>query len=251
MKTAGGRGKGGGERAYVIANFAMTWDGKITTRTREPSLFTSARDKRRLVEIRSLGDAVMAGRGTVEADTMSMGLKDEGLRRVRVARGQAEYPLRVVVTGSGRVDPGWRVFHTRGGEVVIVTGTPLEGKVREFLAGRSDVRVLEVVPLDVREVLVRLRREFGVRVVVCEGGAALFRALVGAGVVDELFLTVAPRIFGGMEAPTLTGTEGGWCGEELRMRLLGLEEVEGEVFLRYVRRGVRLQGWRYVLTGDG
>ena len=64
-------------RPRIILNFAITVDGKVSTAKQTPSGFTSAFDKHRLLEIRSLGDALMVGKNTLQIDQMSMGLPDE------------------------------------------------------------------------------------------------------------------------------------------------------------------------------
>src|SRR5271166_995553 len=100
-------------RPKIILNFAMTVDGKVSTAKRTPSGFTSDIDKRRLLEIRALGDALMAGRNTVAIDRMSMGLPDESLRKARTERGQSPYPLRVMISNSGDFPADLEVFkHT-------------------------------------------------------------------------------------------------------------------------------------------
>src|ERR1700742_647611 len=91
------------QRPRILLNFAMTVDGKVSTTKQTPSGFTSPFDKHRLLEIRSLGDAVMVGRNTLLIDQMSMGLPDDALRLARVQKGQSEYPIRVVISGSGDI----------------------------------------------------------------------------------------------------------------------------------------------------
>ena len=82
-------------RPRVIANFALTADGKISTRNFTQTGFTSKADKRRLLEIRSLGDAVLAGAMTVSTDRMSMGIKsDDSTRAARLDRPLARAPAR-------------------------------------------------------------------------------------------------------------------------------------------------------------
>src|SRR5260370_39101601 len=97
-------------RPRIIVNFAIKIDGKVSPAKVSPSHFTSSYDKRRLLEIRSLGDALMVGRNTVQIDNMSMGLPDEDLRLARVNRGQSEYPLRVVISNSGNLSPDLNIF---------------------------------------------------------------------------------------------------------------------------------------------
>src|ERR1700693_1296928 len=99
------------QRPRIILNFAITVDGKVSTAKHTPSGFTSAFDKFRLLEIRSLGDALMVGKNTLQIDRMSMGLPDENLRRVRVQRGQSEYPIRVVISNSGELSVHLNIFN--------------------------------------------------------------------------------------------------------------------------------------------
>ncbi|MCX7868557.1 MAG: dihydrofolate reductase family protein, partial [Terrimicrobiaceae bacterium] len=81
-----------------------------------------------------------------------------------------------------------------------------------------------------------LRDDYGVRRLVCEGGPRLFRALIEADMVDEIFLTLVPRVFGGARAPTLTGLPGGWLPEPRRFRLVQSQNLAaGELHCRFLR----------------
>jgi len=222
-------------RPRVIATFAMTLDGKISTRTLAPSLFTSPRDKQHLLNVRSLGDAVMVGRGTLEADTMSMTIPVGPLTEARVARGQVAQPFRVVVSASGKVSPELKIFKTAGGPVVIATTTDVPQEVTDQLEPIAAIWRISPRPLDMGAMLHRMKTELQVRTLVCEGGAGLFRSLVKADLVDELHLTVAPRLFGGMGAPTITGLPAGFLDWPLPFELVDAREVDGEVFVHYRR----------------
>lgn len=221
------------DRPRLVANFAMTVDGKISTRNRTPSTFTSATDKRRLLEIRAMGDAVMAGRATVAADTMSMTLKDEALQAVRASRNQAAEPLRVIVSGSGTFDPDWRVFEADGARRVLLTSEAGANQISARARDLADVVACGADKLDLAEGLKILRRDYRVRVLVCEGGPTLFRALLELDAVDELYLTVAPLIFGGADAPTVTGLPGEFLPECVRARCVECQAVEDEWYLKF------------------
>jgi riboflavin biosynthesis pyrimidine reductase len=78
-------------------------------------------------------------------------------------------------------------------------------------------------------VLLRSLREEGVRALLCEGGPTLHGALQAAGLVDELFLTIAPKLTGG-EAPRIVE---GVLPETTELELAWLLEQDGELFARY------------------
>lgn len=220
------------DRPFVTANFALTWDARISTRKRTPSDFSSARDKRRLLEIRSECDAILASAATLAADNMTMGLPAPELRKPRHARGQSEYPLRVIVTRSGRIDPKLRVFTQTFSPIVIFSTTRMPARTQAALAKVADVWLYEG-EVDFADLLRTLRREYRVRRLVCEGGSQIFRALLEADVVDEVHTTLCPRIFGGADAPTLTGPAGAFLPHGVPLKLQEMEVHDGECFLRY------------------
>lgn len=220
-------------KPHLSVNFAITWDGRISTRKFTPSDFTSPRDKHRLLEIRAEADAVLVGISTIAADNMSIGLPDAALRAARARRNQAPYPLRVLVSNSGRIDPKLRVFEKNFSPIVIFSTTRMPQRTRETLAPHADLWLHESNTVNLPALLETLRRDYGAKRVVSEGGPRLFRALLGTELVDELHLTLAPRIFGGTGAPTLTGLAGEFLERSTRAKLREMQVVEGECFLRY------------------
>lgn len=220
-------------RPFVTANFALTWDGRISTRRGTPADFSSKRDKRRLLEIRAPCDAILASAKTIAADRMTMGLPDAALRAARVARGQRAYPLRVLLTNSGRIDSTLRLFTATFSPIVIFSTTRMPARIRTALAPHADVWLHESASVNLASMLAALRADYGVRRLVCEGGAQIFRALLTAGLVDELHVTLCPRIFGGVKAPTLTGLAGAFLPASVPLTLKKMEIIDGECFLRY------------------
>src|ERR1700676_4403506 len=87
--------------------------------------------------------------------------------------------------------------------------------------------------VDLAEMLHKLRSEYKVRTVACEGGATLFRSLLEQGLVDQLNLTIAPYLFGGAGAPTLTGLSKRFLPASVHCTLTGMRVIGGECFLTY------------------
>jgi riboflavin-specific deaminase-like protein len=220
-------------RPFVTANFALTWDARISTRRGTPADFSSKRDKRRLVEIRADCDAVLASVKTIASDNMTMGLPDDALREARVRRRQSAYPLRVLLTNTGRIDPGLRIFEKDFSPIVIFSTTRMPARIRAALATHADLWLHETPAVNLPAMMATLRADYGVKRLVCEGGAQVFRSLLGAGLIDEIHLTFCPRIFGGKDAPTLTGIAEDFLPRSAELKLREMKVEADECFLRY------------------
>jgi riboflavin-specific deaminase-like protein len=214
------------ERPYVITNFVLSLDGRSTLRGRSGPLGSRA-DTAMLVALRTRVDAVMIGAGTMRAERYGRVIADQGKRERRERLGLPHDPLLVIVTAS--LDLPWDApaFTEAGGRYLIVTAS--ENPIPETA---SSVRVLrQPGGVDLAETLTYLRRERGVRALLSEGGAHLHRHLIEEDLVDELFVTHAPKLTGG-EGPGLVS---GLAERERPLELLWLlhEETTGELFGRY------------------
>ena len=218
------RAKPGLPRPFVTANFAISADGRISTRNLTPSDFSSRRDKRRLVQIRATCDAVLVGARTLAADTMTLGIPG--------VRGKHP-PLRVIVSNSGRIDPTLRVFQKAGAPIVIFTTRRMSAKTRDLLAQSADIFIHPVPTVDLAFALAILRTDYGVKRLVCEGGGTLLHSFATGGFLDELHLTICPFVFGGRGAPTLTGLPGKFLPKSTGLRLIEMKRAGGECFTRW------------------
>jgi riboflavin-specific deaminase-like protein len=225
-------------RPFVMATFAMTVDGKITTRTFSPVDFTSREDKAHLMRQRSSGDAVLIGHTTLERDNVRLGLPQEQLRKARIKRGQPPYPLRVIVSNEGKIDNRLKLFQSDISPIVIFSTTRMPRKYRCALMEKATLHLSNSRRVDLSEMLHRLRTEYKVRTLACEGGATLFRSLLEKDLVDQLNLTIAPYLFGGADAPTLTGLSKDFLPRSVHCTLIAMRVVGGECFLTYrIRHG--------------
>src|SRR3954463_4679123 len=211
----------------------MTLDGKVTTKNFSPVDFTPREDKTHLLRQRSLGDAVLIGHSTLKQDNVRLGVPDPKLREERVARGQAPYPLRVVVSNKGRIDPRLNIFQSEVSPIIIFSTLQMPVRYQKALRNKAILHLSDGARVDLRWMLQQLRNEYGVRSVACEGGATLFRALLEADLVDQLNLTIAPFLFGGANAPTLTGLSEEFLPRSIRCELTDMRVVGEECFLTY------------------
>jgi riboflavin-specific deaminase-like protein len=194
---------------FVLVNMAMTADGKIAAANRAAAAFGSPRDREHLLELRATTDAVMAGARTVDSAPITMGPGPAKFRRRRLKRGLAEYNLRVIVSRSGSVNPRAEVFKHRFSPIIILTTRRTKANRLERLRALADeVKICGRAEINFSVAFRWLRKKWGVRRLLCEGGGELNDALFRAGLVNELHLTICPKIFGGHNAPTIADGKG-------------------------------------------
>lgn len=194
---------------FVLVNMAMTSDGKIATANRTVSTFGSKRDHEHLLELRATADAVMAGARTVDSENVNLGPGGAKFRRRRLKNGLNEFNLRVIVSGNGSISPAAEIFKKRFSPIIILTTSRISKADRQKLRAVADeVKILGKSEINFRAAFRWLRKKWGVKRLLCEGGGSLNDSLFRANLVDELHLTISPQIFGGGNAPTIADGKG-------------------------------------------
>jgi riboflavin-specific deaminase-like protein len=226
---------------FVFINVAATVDGKLAPSSRNFVPFSSQRDQKLLFELRTRADAVMAGARTVDLGLVDLGPGPAKYRRIRLRNGLAEHNLRVVVSGSASLNPEAEIFRHRFSPIIILTTERAPRARVERLRQLAEVKVCGGKEVDFVEALGWLRREHKVKRLLCEGGGQINAGLFNQGVVDEVYLTLAPLVFGGSGAPTVVDGPGiGELSQATLLRLKSLERVGSELFLVYsVRKCAR------------
>ena len=220
-------------RPFVYINMAMTADGKITSARREYPRFTSDLDRRTMDRLRAEADAIVVGAGTLRADDPPLKVRDEEMRAYRESLGKSGAPLRVVVTASGSIEESRRFFDdTEGGERIVATVEILEAQKLAALQSKAEVWQLGQAEVDLQRLLDRLGRR-GARRVLVEGGGELNWRFIREELADELYVTIAPALLGGREAPTLLEGSGFPMASRRRLRLLELRREGDEIYCRY------------------
>jgi riboflavin-specific deaminase-like protein len=193
-RPGGVPGPAGGPRPYVALNMAATLDGRATLGGRSGPISDDA-DRALFHGLRSVVDAVMAGAGTVRAERYGPIVRDPDTRRLRAQRGLREQPLACVVSAGLGFPPDLPLLDDPDSRVAFLTPSAASlparaARVEYVRARRKDGS------LDLPAALVELHERLHVRTLLCEGGPHLNAALLSAGLVDELFLSLAPLLAG-------------------------------------------------------
>jgi riboflavin-specific deaminase-like protein len=215
------------DRPYLVINMVSALDGKATVEWRTRGLSTEL-DRQLFHRLRTQADAVMVGAGTVRAERYGRMAKSDELRAARVEEGLASDPLAVVVSARLDLPADLPLLNEPEQRVLVATHSDAT------LPGMGDQLVYERTGEDLQLLMARLREHYGVRSVLCEGGPTLNSYLFAAGLVDELWLTLNPKVVGG--AAALTIVAGREMVEPAELELVSLAEGEGDLFTRWCVR---------------
>jgi riboflavin biosynthesis pyrimidine reductase len=212
------------ERPYVFTNFAVTVDGEATIDGRAGPIGSRA-DLEMLLGLRAAADAVLIGAGTMRAERYGRLIPDGSLRARRERRGLPHDPLAVLLTDRMELPWDAGLFSSGSGRVLIFTGSQAEAPETA-----TPVRVVRHRgSVDLREALRYLREDRGIRGLLCEGGPHTHGGLIAGDLLDELFVTFAPKLSGGGGPGLVEGLPEQPRGLELRWLL----HEDGELFARY------------------
>lgn len=209
------------KQPFVFSNLAVSLDGKIATTSREFFAIGSPRDLRLLRKLRDEADVILFGA--------------EVLRTFRkaclpLARGRRITNAVLSRTLSG-IEPEWPFFNDeRIDRILYVTGKVPERRLRQFQ------KKAIVVNIDASRPALAILRDLARRKVGrvgVEGGGGIMWEFVKSNLIDEYFVTIVPRILGGVNAPTLVDGKGFTPLEALNLELYRSRRVGSELFLIY------------------
>lgn len=223
-------------RPYVTVNFAMSADGKLSTKERRQVKISGNEDFKRVDQLKAGTDAIMVGIGTVIADDPSLTVKSEELKQARVSRGLDENPVRVVVDSRGRIPVNAAVLNKGPGKRVIGCAEGVDPGTLRTLKSQATVIITGKQEVDLNELLSRLY-EMGVRNLMVEGGGTLLWSMFDLGLVDEMFQFIGNMVIGGRDSPTpADGVGFNMADPFVTMDLLDCSRIDEGVLLHWRMR---------------
>ncbi len=222
------------ELPFVLINGAVSVDGKLALENRSIIQFSSRRDQRFVLQLRATADAVLCGADTVETFSLDLSSHSVACRIKRKRAGLPAEPLRVLVSDDGQINPSGRIFQNRLSPIVVLTTARAKTRCIARLRQVATVKIFGARAVNFARAFQWLRSEFAVKRLLCEGGGETNAALMEAGVVDEIHVTVCPLVLRGRRAPTLCDGSGAVSlSHATRLKLKAVKRVNGELFLTY------------------
>ena len=219
-------------RPWLMVNMITSADGAAAVDGASEALGNPA-DQAVFSAVRACADWIVAAAGTVRAERYGLPRPKEVSRRARRAAGRAERPRLAVVSASLDLDLDLPLFaDQRPGDdpPVILTGCTAAPEAVERLEPVAEVVRLASERPQPTEILAELDRR-GAGVVLSEGGPSFNAQLADAGVIDELCLSIAPLIAGGLSPRIVHGSQ---RTAPLDMSIDHLLEASDTLFVRYL-----------------
>jgi len=222
-------------KPYVIINAAMSADGKIDTFERRGTGISSAEDKRRVLALRASVDAVLVGGNTLNRENPKLTVKLPELAQQRLAAGLPENPAKVGIVSRAELDPQGDFVMAGPARRIVFTTPKTEASQRDLLEAAG----VEVFIHDGQRVNLELALQtlatLGMKRIMLEGGGTLIAEFIRLGLADELQVYVAPKLFGGANAPTLVDGDGWTASAAKTLELVEARVLDpaGGLLLRY------------------
>jgi 2,5-diamino-6-(ribosylamino)-4(3H)-pyrimidinone 5'-phosphate reductase len=220
-------------RPYVQINVAMTADGKIDSFERAGAVISSPGDKERVDRLRAATDAVLVGGRTMLLEDPKLTVRSAALRAERMARGLPENPARVGVATIAALKPDSQFVTLPPARVVIFTTVRTSKQQLQDLAGRGVELFVHQESRVNMEHMMQTLAEIGIRRLMVEGGGTINFELLRRGLVDELSVFVAPKVFGGASSPTLADGPGLPANAAVRLEMTEIERLDDGLVLHY------------------
>ncbi|MFN7966299.1 MAG: dihydrofolate reductase family protein [Acidobacteriota bacterium] len=225
-------------RPRIIANLAMTADGKIDSARREGPKFSSRIDRDRMDALRAEADVLIVGAATIRAEDPPLRVKDPSRRAARLAAGRHEELIVVVLSHEGRIPAAARFLREPAASRWLVVPGDLPEAALTALTEALDAGTLTLFragsgAVDLAALVAHLSG-LGARTLLVEGGGETVARFLADGLLDELNLTICPTILGGRGAPTPVEGPGFSMVERRMLTLAAIDRVGDELFLKYI-----------------
>ena len=203
-------------RPHVILNSAISLDGVIGERNRR-IVFSNKQDFLRVYRLRRSVDAILVGINTILTDNP----------RLTTHYRSAKNPIRVIVDSRARIPIDSRVLNKDAATIIAVSKKASVKKINTLRGRHIGVIVAGNRMVDLKKMMGELYKR-GIRKVLLEGGGTLNKSMLENGLVNEIYITIAPRLLG-------TGIHliNDRLIKDVKLNLMGIKKIQDQILLKY------------------
>ena len=215
------------KRPVVHLKFACSLDGALDDAQEQRKTFSTEADTAEVQKLRAQADAILIGAETLRKDDPLLNLKSADLIGGRKAQGRSSEPARIILTKSGNIPAGSKLFQEGSGErIIFTTSTGIE----PLRALNLQAEIIEAPgeTIEVAWMLKELHRR-GVKILLVEGGASLLASFYSAGLFDFIRTAISPEFISGENVPR-------WQATHSSLQLLRARNVGGMTTLEYSKK---------------
>ncbi|RMF20562.1 MAG: riboflavin deaminase [Cyanobacteria bacterium J083] len=212
---------------------AMTADGKIADRLGSAARFGSKNDKKHLEAQIATVDAVLLGANTLRAYGTSLAVANPKLLKQRRDLGLSRQPIQIVVSASAEITNNLRFFQQPFPRWLLTTQRAIKA---ETLAGFDKILLAQQKVNSQQIDWLRVFQNFsqlGIKQLAILGGGELVASLLAEDLINEIWLTICPVIYGGVDSPTPVGGAGFLATAAKKLELISVKTLEEEIFVHY------------------
>lgn len=219
-------------RPFFYTNFVSTVDGKTQINLPNYWPIGSETDFQTFLDLRAYSDIFIHGKNTALGTNHLARIQSASFRERRKKLGKNR-ELKYMVVANNPEDNLLEFLHETDGEKAYLV-TSEESKISDELKAQVNLLRMGKNQVDLKQ-LSNFLYENGFKDVLVEGGATLLGSFMREDLIDEIFLTLAPKIFGNIDHRTLTLIEGYLFPPDKikKLELISVKQVESELFLRY------------------
>lgn len=210
---------------YVVMKYAMTADGKIATKTGASKWITGEESRTEVQKMRHRYMGIMVGIGTVIADDPMLNVRIPGLKS----------PVRIICDSMLRIAMDSKIVQSAGLYKTIIACAVNGEKTKEL--EKKGVTVIQCSDGNNRidlKMLMKLLGEMGIDSILLEGGGTLNYSALRAGIVNEVQMFIAPKVFGGKEAKSPVEGNGIEQVEQAsKLKYKSIENIGDDILIRY------------------
>ncbi len=208
----------------VVANAAMSLDGKIASRCRDQLAISGPEDFDRVAELRRSCDGILVGRGTVIADDPQLTVRGDPDDR------ELSGLTRIVADSLARTPRDAHVLDDTAETIILVSEAAPADRI-STLETTATVLTVGDETVDIERAFEVLESQ-GISKLLVEGGGELMFSAIASGWVDSLMIFIAPFVIGGRDAPTLVDGEG-FIEQFPEYTLVDSERLDTGIYLEF------------------